>query len=183
MAKQQTVKLSDKIKAFESSGAHREELSADVQALIRKHGQAGVHRMRFAEPSAHAPTNEEKLARMGDPAKFAELMQGKDPATSGGIYKADDLDRATLAAVYRSVMAPFIWFWRLPALGEVKIKNFATHATMWVKRYLPNGLPLFDHIALIGVALDGLWDCFQRKGKGEEPQFKRAPPKPRDDDE
>ncbi len=163
--------LKQQIQEFEASGANREELSAAVRELVAREGVERVAAMRFAAPGARRPTDDEQIARMGSEERFKALLKDANPATSGGIYKADQLDKKTLAAVLRTILFPFIWLWKLPALSEAKIKNFSEHAALWVERYLPNGLAIFDHIALVGVIMDCLWDCFRRKANGEPPEW------------
>jgi len=167
--------VAEDIAAYEKYGEGRVEISAAVQEIFGRLGPEKATQVRFAAPDHNAPTNDQKLLRvhMENEKEFLALVKGVQPQHIGGIWKAGDLDKKTFTAIYRTCMFPFIWFWRLPALSEAKIKQFAEHAADWTERYMPNGLPILDHLALIGVMFDGLWDCFIRKSKGEKAQWGR----------
>ena len=170
--------LEDKIAAWRASKgeAHREELTESAHALFDKVGAHGMAKMRFAPPSAGRPTNDEVLARGLDEREWAALLRGQ--GVRDAVFKGKDLQAETLSVIYGMITEPFVWFWGLPAISDSHVKRFGTYARKWCIVYMPYGLPIMDHLAMLGVGLSGIFDAARRKRAGEEPKYKPKAMKP-----
>lgn len=190
--------LDDKIAAWRASKGetHREELSDAAHKLFDRVGAHGLGQMRFAPPGAGRPTNDEVLSRGLDEREWAALLRGE--GVRDAVFKGKDLQAETLSIIYTMIMEPFVWFWGLPAISDAHVKRFGVYARKWCIVYMPYGLPIMDHLAMLGVALSGLFDAFRRKRAGEDrpggPNENEAPkygtrkrkavkPKPKEDAE
>ncbi len=172
--------IDDKIDAWRASKgeSHREELSEQAHALFDRVGADGLGKMRFAPPSAGRPTNDELLSRVLDEKEWAILLRGQ--GVRDAVFKGKDLQAETLAVIYGMMTEPFVWFWGLPAISDAHVTRFGKYARKWCIVYMPYGLPIMDHLAMLGVALSGIFDAARRKRNGEEPKYAPKAQKPRE---
>ena len=169
-----------KVEAYLTKGSNAPEVESDAAAMIDSLDGEMIDAIRSA-PSQGRPTNAETLARKMSNQQLADAAGRVDARKA--VFRGKDLEESTLSEVYRLVLSPFIWLWKLPMVSDKHAKSFAKHAAAWAKVYIPHGLPLLDHLVLLGSFMRGLVDCFRRKKKGEVAHWGAATPKPSTDGE
>ena len=171
------ITLDEKIDQWRASKgeAHGEELSEAAHSLFDRIGAQGLGKMRFAPPSPGRPSNDEVLSRALDEREWAALLRGE--GVRDAVFKGKDLQAETLSVIYEIITEPFVWFWGLPAISDHHVKRFGQHARKWCIVYMPYGLPIMDHLAMIGIALSGVFDAARRKRLGDDPKY--GPPVPK----
>ena len=169
-----------KLAEYTARGKHAAEIEGDVQRMIDDIGWDGADKLRAEKIKGH-PTKHQQIVRDLSADQILGAVAGKHSGAVPAAFKGKDLTQPNVETATRIVLAPFVYMFKLPTIGDKYIRDFAKNFCHWAKTHMPNGIPILDHCILVASFCSCLVDGFRRKRKGEPPHFGNdEPPEPVD---